>query len=184
MTPRITTYTGRVVNPLDLRAEDITIDDIAHALACVNRFGGHLDRPLSVAQHSVHVSRMCNGAALRGLLHDASEAYLGDVTKWLKETPAFAVYREAEARAQAVIYAKFGVTRGDDSEVEAADRLIVRLEGTLGYHGKWQPGHSAYLSTTRDEQTAIETMIGGPWNPWSWIEAEYWFMRRFLELMA
>lgn len=49
----ICTYTGRKFYPLDPRPEDVCIEDIAHALALVNRFGGHTRVPYSVAQHSV-----------------------------------------------------------------------------------------------------------------------------------
>src|SRR5580765_2644929 len=86
MKPLILTFSGKHVNPLNLRPEDIDIVDIAHALACCNRFAGHCRRPINVAQHSVYVSRLCDdtGFERQALLHDASEAYLGDITKWLK----------------------------------------------------------------------------------------------------
>src|SRR4051812_2148358 len=100
MAPLILTYTGKHVNPFDLKPDDICIEDIAHALALCNRFAGHTKRPMSVAQHSVYVSRLCPNYRLAGLLHDASEAYLGDVTKWVKSTHEFEAYREAEDRIQ------------------------------------------------------------------------------------
>lgn len=79
--PVITTFTGRTVNPLALEVSDIDVRDIAHALACQNRFAGHTQLPVNTALHSYYVSMMCPSNPLRGLLHDGAEAYLGDVTK-------------------------------------------------------------------------------------------------------
>lgn len=62
------------------------ISEIAHALAQINRFTGHCKRPYSVAEHSVLVASIAAGegasidAQLAALLHDAHEAYTGDVS--------------------------------------------------------------------------------------------------------
>ena len=106
---RITTFTGRSVNPFDLQPEDVDIRDIAHALARICRFGGHTVGFLSVAEHSLHVAYRCASAgyALEGLLHDASEAYLGDVPAPIKHNPAMYAYRRAEAQAQEAIATRF-----------------------------------------------------------------------------
>src|SRR5688572_18527016 len=84
----ILTATGRSFWPLDPRADEICIDDIAQALAKVCRFGGHCCDFYSVAQHSVLVAHLVERShpqlALHALLHDAAEAYLGDFTQPLK----------------------------------------------------------------------------------------------------
>jgi len=118
-TPRhgdwITVHSGRRFYPLDPRAEDIDIHDIAHALSMVCRFTGHVSRFYSVAEHSIHVAYHIEAEtgdralALCGLLHDASEAYLCDVARPVKRMPEMAAYREAESRVEAVIAAKFGL---------------------------------------------------------------------------
>lgn len=68
-----------------------TIEEIAHALAQINRFTGHASRPYSVAEHSLLVATIAAHedaspvAQLAALLHDAHEAYVGDVSspaKW------------------------------------------------------------------------------------------------------
>jgi len=130
------TASGRRFFPLAPRLEDVSLADIAHALGAVNRFGGHTRWPYSVAQHSVLVSRQLAlegpAVALLGLLHDASEAYLGDVPRPLKQDPVFAAYRLAEARLEAVILEALGVlplwTPGVQALVKGADRRMLRTE--------------------------------------------------------
>ena len=74
--------------PLDPREDEVDIRDIAHGLATTNRYGGQFPAPFSVAQHSCMVSELCQPAnALVALLHDAEEAYTGDLIKPLKAIP-------------------------------------------------------------------------------------------------
>jgi hypothetical protein len=83
--PWLRTYAGRHVHILNPRPADIYIQDIAHALAHTCRFAGHTPAFYAVAQHSVLVSELLTpDLALWGLLHDASEAYLHDLTRPLK----------------------------------------------------------------------------------------------------
>lgn len=173
--PWMTTYTGRQVNPLDLQPEDIDILDIAHHLATINRWCGALREPISVAQHSVHVSWLCDGTGveLEGLLHDASEAYLGDVTKWLKGSEAMAAFREAEDRAMAVISEKFGVKIPLPDVVEEADRLMVGVEGCFGVK-QWRPFPGYALPTKKVLKKARFQHCA-----WTWREAEAQFMAQF-----
>lgn len=109
------TYTGKKAYPYDLQPDQVCIEDIAVGLSNIKRFGG-MTR-FSVAQHSVNVSLSLLLKAepnklkpeeallgLYGLLHDASEAYLGDLISPLKNLPMFAFYREAEERAMKAIY--------------------------------------------------------------------------------
>ena len=182
MTPIITTFTNRRVNPLDVHWDDINIQDIAHALACCNRFAGHVKEPISVAQHSVYVSRYVESGAraagvdedkvkmlaLQGLLHDASEAYLGDVTKWLKSSPAFHEYREAEATVQARIFDKFSVPNVQHPLVTEADEVMVRYEAAQG-------GLDIGYGEVTDQQSAVI----GTWVFWSWDLSEKMFLRTF-----
>lgn len=103
------TVTGRRFYPLDPRPEEIHIADIAGALSRVCRFGGHCREFYSVAQHSVLVSHVCDPKdALWGLLHDASEAYLGDLIRPLKHQPFAAEWRKIESDLQRMIEQRFG----------------------------------------------------------------------------
>ncbi len=89
MEPRIQTFTGKKFYPLAPRAEDICIEDIAHALSRKCRFGGHTKMFYSVAQHCVLVSELLEPSTestlLWGLLHDAAEAYMPDFATPIKE---------------------------------------------------------------------------------------------------
>lgn len=172
----INTFSGRKVNPLNLQPEDIDIFDIAHSLACTNRFAGHTMRPISVAQHSVYVSYLCPGQALQALLHDASEAYLGDITKWLKATPAFEAYRQAEERVQRLVFERYGCDVEQHPNVEEADRLMVRFEFEQSFPPFAKIDHPNYPPISDAEHKRI-----GPWTAWDWRHAEKMFLARFRE---
>lgn len=85
MSTRCHTYTGQGIDPFKVRPEDIRLDDIAHHLGMICRFGGATPRFYSVAQHAVHVSMMVLDLskdpawALHALHHDSAEAYIGDI---------------------------------------------------------------------------------------------------------
>lgn len=88
MGTEIVTYTGKVFDFMDPRPEAICIEDIAHSLSHICRYGGHTPEHYSVAQHSCMVANLLvpHGPdyALAGLLHDAHEAYIGDIVTPLK----------------------------------------------------------------------------------------------------
>jgi uncharacterized protein len=178
-TPWILTYTGRRVNPLALRVEDVDILDIAHHLATINRWCGALSEPISVAQHSVHVSWLCDGSdfELEALLHDASEAYLGEVTKWLKNSDCMIAYREAEDRATEVVSRKFDLVHPLPLVVEKADALMVGVEGQFGIRG-WKP-FPGYDLPSADTLRRAQFH-----SSWTWREAEAQFITRFSYIVA
>jgi hypothetical protein len=111
----------------------VDIEDIARALSRICRFGGHLRDEVdhySVAQHSVWVSRICQpDHALLGLLHDAAEAYLGDMIRPLKKLlPA---YKQLEQSWEGAIGERFGL--GDalvnlPADVKEADETMLNTE--------------------------------------------------------
>lgn len=112
-----------------MQPEDICIEDIAHALSNFCRFAGHCNEFYSVAQHSVFVSQLLSQfgprLALAGLLHDATEAYMGDVTRPLKQI--LPQYKEMENRLSDIIGAKFGVDL-NDPRVKWADNVALMTE--------------------------------------------------------
>ena len=132
--PYLQTVSGRWVNPFDPDPEQLDPGDIARALANQCRFGGHSRAFYSVAQHSVIVSRLVEergGDAedvFAALMHDASEAYLGDMPHPLKHrSPLGAAFKEAEQHLEAAIRARFGI-RADVPEIKRADRALLATE--------------------------------------------------------
>lgn len=104
----IQTVSGRQFWPLEPKADDVDIGDIAHALSMKCRYSGHTQKFYSVAEHSVHIANkaLLDGwsphTALWGLLHDAAEAYLPDIARPIKDAmPGFAAIEEGVERAVA-----------------------------------------------------------------------------------
>jgi len=182
------TYTGLIIDLFDTKPRDICAEDVAHSLALINRFNGTTQRPISVAQHAVYVSRLLLGTGLewQGLHHDDGETIVGDLTKWFKETPSMVIFRKAEERAQRACYAAFGIPPWMYDGypglmhplVKKADDLMVRFEAEMGF-GKTLWAHwlkmtgleERYPFANDREREAI-----GPWRPWSWREAEDAFL--------
>ena len=122
------TYTGARFYTLDPRPEEINPDDIAHALSLLCRYGGHVDRFYSVAEHCVLMSEAVPPEhALYALLHDATEAYVCDVPRPLKRQ--LAGYREIEDRVWWAIVCHFGLANVDiPAVVKEADNRILLTE--------------------------------------------------------
>lgn len=126
----ITTYTGRKFWPLDPRPEDLDIRDIAHALSLLCRYTGHCAWHYSVAQHSVYVCRNLPPPFKRwGLMHDASEAYLLDLAKPVKEF--IPQYKEFELKLERVIAARFDLPWPMPPEVKEADTRMLMTEAPV-----------------------------------------------------
>jgi hypothetical protein len=123
------TYTGRKFWPLDPRAEDVDVLDVAHHLAMTCRYGGAVRRFYSVAEHSVLVSaHVAPDLAREALFHDAAEAYVGDLIRPLKHQPELAGFRAAEDRIYPVVMEAFGIASTPESRAaisEVDDRIIV-----------------------------------------------------------
>lgn len=139
----IETYSGRAFPVLKPLAELVVIEDIAHALANICRFGGHTRRFYSVAEHCCHVRDLVAGwgysrcAVQASLLHDAHEAYMGDCVRPLKHSPIMEEYRIAGNRVQEIIWEAFKTRPGTcsiafwitlASIIKRADDQMVRTE--------------------------------------------------------
>lgn len=130
MNPTIQTASGREFHLVTPSPDSIVIEDIAHALSHLCRYTGHCQTFYSVAQHSYLVSRIVEETepehALRALLHDASEAYLGDVSSPLKQL--LQDYRLLEANVMDAINFKFGITGPEPRCIKTADIIALKTE--------------------------------------------------------
>lgn len=130
----IQTYSGRKFDFENPAPESIALEDIAHALARICRFGGHISRYYSVADHSLNVARIVawKGANLAtvqaALFHDAQEAYLGDIVTPFKRMLPQAV--DLERKLSAMILQKFGIGEAevDFAAVKRADETMLVVE--------------------------------------------------------
>lgn len=105
--PYTTTLSNvNIYGPDLMRPGDVLLRDVVHSLAMLCRFNGHLREFYSVAEHSVLVAALAefygdDEAIIPALLHDAHEAYTGDVPRPVKRlVPEFAAY---EAKVEAVV---------------------------------------------------------------------------------
>ena len=130
----MTTFTGRHFDPMQIRTEDICIEDIAHALSLMCRGGGHLKYFYSVAQHSLNCSAEAKARGWSGklhlacLLHDASEAYISDIIRPVKAN--LTGYLEIESRIMEKILEKFNLS--DLTEEER--RMWKQIDDEMLYY--------------------------------------------------
>ena len=128
------TWTDRRIDPLTMTEDDVDVRDIAHALARQCRYNGHTFGHLSVARHSLWVSNRLidlglTDLGLAGLLHDAAEAYTGDMIRPLKNHPALgAAFAEVEDHVEGVLAKYFDVPLGHPAIKEADNYVLLHIE--------------------------------------------------------
>lgn len=175
----IQTYTNRKFYPFDPSADDVCIEDVAHALALMCRYGGQCREFFSVAQHSVAVSRMVPSCdALWGLLHDAAEAYLSDVCRPIKPhlyvgwQNGFLSFARIEERLLSAVAERFGLSMPMPSAVRSADLCQLERERRqlMG-----EPPEE--WSTSEWWDGDVESILS-----WKWSLAEERFLERFVEI--
>lgn len=171
------TLTGRM-HPLAAKPEEIRIRDVARGLATKFRYNGHTIAPYTVAEHSVIVSLyVAPEHARQALLHDATEAYIGDMIRPIKYRPVMRGYRDVEARLELVIFRRFGIVPTEESyrAVKAIDdRILVDEIGQL------------ISDLAAPDMDAIRAKYGEPLGAaipcLAPRDAEYLFCSRFAEL--
>lgn len=126
-TDYVSTFSGNRFYPLRPHIDRVAIEDIAHGLAYQCRFNGQTREFYSIAQHSLIVASLVPPPLrLAALLHDAAEAYLGDMVKPLKVLlPEFAAL---EDQVTAIIAATFGIDFTDYAPIKHADLIALATE--------------------------------------------------------
>lgn len=130
---RIKTYTGIMIDPRNASVDEICIKDIAHALSMLCRANGHFPHFYSVGQHSINCAKEAEARGysrrvqLGCLLHDASEAYLSDITRPVK--PYLVGYLDIEASLQKVIFDKWIPALSDEEK-----KQVFEIDDTILYY--------------------------------------------------
>jgi len=172
MKPTILTAGGKYFNFLQPAADTVEIETIAHALSNICRYTGHVREFYSVAQHSVLVSFLVPPEhALAGLLHDAAEAFIGDVAAPLKRL--LPDYKVIEQRVEAVVLAKFGLPAELPICVKLADMVALATE-----QRDLMPAHDDIWASIEGVQP--DDLVTVPHSP---KYAKTLFLQRFYELM-
>lgn len=121
------TVTGHYIDVFDPQQEHITIEDIAHALSLTARWGGHTHAFYSVASHSLWVADNVQPEfQLEALLHDATEAYIGDMPKPIKRH--LPDYNKLEQVLDQAIRTKFNLPVSISQSVKEADKKALEWE--------------------------------------------------------
>lgn len=170
----IQTFSGGRIWPLDPRPDEVSIVDIAHALSNICRYGGHCLNFYSVAEHSALIAREAKrrGASrnvrLQALMHDATEAYLGDFVRPIKVH--LAEYAPAEERMHECIAVRFGFNYPFDPLVKHLDDAILLREIECNLAKPEAPWH---LGPHGVEPLAVELQYWSPYEAASEFTDEY-----------
>lgn len=171
----VMTYTGKLVDVLNIKPDDICIEDIAHSLALQCRYTGHVKEFYSVAQHCVLMSELdLPSDPMARLLHDSAETYIADITTWIKRKtrlngkPIAFVERDILN----IVGEVFDVNFEDAWEdIILGDKLMLAAEANalmpLGFQKFLKPCPMSF-----------KIMI----SPWSWQQAEQIFTQAVHEL--
>ncbi|WP_312299152.1 phosphohydrolase [Stutzerimonas nitrititolerans] len=168
----ILTRTGQRFDLLQPRASQIAVLDIAHALAHLCRFNGHASRHYSVAQHSLLVASIVPPEhQLAALLHDATEAYVGDMVRPLKQV--MPEYQQIEQRIWLAICERFDIAPELPECVREADMIALATERAqlMPHHpGEW-------------DCLAGVTPLPDALDHWTPQQAQTQYLDRLLELL-
>jgi hypothetical protein len=166
-------FSGTRYWPESPAPRDIDIRDIAHSLARINRWNGHTRNEFSVAQHSVMVSRLLpKELQLFGLLHDAGEAFLGDIITPVKRLFR-RFYEDFEEATMQCVARRFGFDMSMDArdDVKRADLVLLATEVR-------DLVPAGYVTQGLTE-LPLDEPINVCWGPWS---AEDIFLEQFARL--
>lgn len=171
----MTTFTGLQFKHGEPRTRDICVEDIAHHLSLICHWGGAARTFFSVAQHSVIVSQVCPPELARwGLMHDAAEAYCGDMIRPLKVR--LPEYKLVETNVMGAIAEKFGLGWPEPSALKYWDNRVLAVEARDFMHS------NEALHDGRGNLIRFEDLPEKPLKAIKPRAAERLFLKRFLQL--
>jgi 5'-deoxynucleotidase YfbR-like HD superfamily hydrolase len=171
------TYTKKKFDALNPTPDMIDIEDIARGLALTCRFSGQCKEFYSVAQHSYYVSKLQNkkgeASYIRKwkLLHDAPEAYIGDIPSPIKAI--IPEYKAVEKRIMDAVCEKFNLPKKMPEEVHLIDKQILTLEANY---------LMIDLSNKQPKWEMVETDLDFFFQPMDWKMSEYLFLKEAQKL--
>lgn len=172
-----TTFTGKVFGPRECEPSDICVEDIAHSLSNICRYGGHCKTFYSVAEHCERLTLLVPPPLkIHALLHDAPEALTGcgDVVSMIKHN-VFPVIGTFEKILLNKVYQRFELcilTAQGEHELSKAENVLLAMEVRDLMH------ESCLAYWTLPELPKKDVII--PWSPGY---AEYRYLERFKGLM-
>lgn len=177
---------GKAIDVSKPNLGEIVLDDIAWSLAHTLRFNGHLKHQISVARHSIYVAELVpDYCKLAALLHDAHEAYLGDIVRPVKAFLLMSGVRvdDLEKLWQHQIWKRFGCLPGDFYEeqaiIEADDLQLAREMAFYAPEGDFRDYGKHWLETST--YAKVEPLLPHRVDP----EQDYHdFLKRFEDLFT
>jgi len=187
----IMTFSGKMFDFLIPSVDIICIEDIAHHLACVNRYTGATRVPYSVAEHSVRCSYVPVGDPLLNLMHDSAEAYINDIPRPQKKNLGWCrfhivlewqwnPYEDIESNILYAIFKKLHIpfpVNFPGGPTKQADDIMMATE----VRDLMPPqGFDTFLRLgviPKDIEPLPHKI-----EPWAWDKAEREFLRRYKEL--
>ena len=148
-----------------------TIEDVAHGLSNLCRFVGQCSEFYSVAEHCYHCSMIINqDYAYDALLHDAIEAFTGDLNKPLKTLlPA---YQDIEEHLERVVLKRLKLSFPLPASVKEADIEMLATEQRLVMNNS-DDWHFSYGKLPREMKIHF----------WSPKQAKRKFLERYHQLL-
>jgi hypothetical protein len=175
----IETYTGKFVDSVNLKEQDVDFRDIAHSLSFTCRYGGHVRRFYSVAEHSIHCYDVARRAGYSGvfclavLLHDAGEAYWHDLARPLKIAEGMEQYNRYLDSAQRMVEWTAGVLAYGNGNVVhnlavSSHNLIKEIDNAL-----LKAEARRLMSTKGREWGFLDVVKAAEIPSWKW----WWYSR-------
>lgn len=177
--PRLLTFTGREVDLLTPSPDQVDLVDVAWSLAHQNRYLGHTQVPYSVGQHCVAMARAARAEGASPeivawcLLHDAAEAYLGDLVWPVTASGLGGDIRALEERWIAAIAEHCALSLPIPRAIKELDLECIEVEAELLLR-PWTTQVAPRSCRPALRRAIAETVIGSAWPPEAALVAGRW----------